>query len=66
LTLYPHGSYHFGLGLYEKLSVLSWALECILCIVLASAADQVNRKRCAQTSSLLLVVHIYEMHGSDN
>jgi hypothetical protein len=38
LTLYPHGSYHFGLGLYEKLSILLWVLSCILCIVLASAA----------------------------
>jgi hypothetical protein len=42
LTLYPYGNYRFGLGL----SVLSWAFECILCIVLASAARQTNRKRC--------------------
>jgi hypothetical protein len=46
LTLYPHGNYHFGLGLYEKLPVLSWVLECILCIVLAGAARQISKNRC--------------------
>jgi len=38
LTLYPHSNYHFGLGLYDKLTVLSWVFSCILCIVLAGAA----------------------------
>jgi hypothetical protein len=58
LTLSPHGSYHFDLGLYDKLSVLSWALKCILFIVLAGAAHQLSRKRCGAdiaTACALLV-----------
>jgi len=46
LTLYPHCNYHFGLGLYEKLTVLLWVLSCILCIVLTSTTHQISKKRC--------------------
>jgi hypothetical protein len=48
LTLYRYGNYHFGLGL----SVLSWALKYILCVVLAGAAD------IATACSLLAVLTI--------
>ncbi|KAG4432994.1 hypothetical protein IFR05_011509 [Cadophora sp. M221] len=46
LTLYPHADFHFGLGLYEKLPIFSWVLECILCIVFAGAAQYISKKRC--------------------
>jgi hypothetical protein len=48
-----------GLGLYEKLPVLSWVLECILCIVLAGAARQISKNRCGAditTACALLAV----------
>src|ERR1700742_1495869 len=45
LTIYPHGQYHFGLGLYEKFPVGSWVLECILCAVLAGAAYTICKHR---------------------
>lgn len=44
LTLSPHGNYHFGLGLYEKLPIFSWVLECILCAILASLASAIMRR----------------------
>ncbi|KAH6712268.1 hypothetical protein BKA61DRAFT_736713 [Leptodontidium sp. MPI-SDFR-AT-0119] len=45
LTLYPHGNYHFGLGLYEKFPIFSWVLECILCAVVAGAASRISLMR---------------------
>ncbi|KIW64747.1 hypothetical protein PV04_09658 [Phialophora macrospora] len=45
LTIYPHGQYHFGLGLYEKYPVGSWVLECVVCIILAGAAQTVSKER---------------------
>ena len=45
LNIYPHGQYHFGLGIYERYPVGSWVLECILCIVLATAAQNISRRR---------------------
>ncbi|ETI21684.1 hypothetical protein G647_08031 [Cladophialophora carrionii CBS 160.54] len=48
LTIYPHGQYHFGLGLYEKYPVGSWALECILCIALGGASS--DHQQAAQWS----------------
>ncbi|KAJ9667303.1 hypothetical protein H2201_002504 [Coniosporium apollinis] len=45
LSLYPHGRYHFGLGLYDRFPVGSWVLECALCAVLGGAAWRVSKRR---------------------
>jgi hypothetical protein len=45
LTLYPHGKYHFGFGLYEKFPIFSWVLECILSAIFATLASRIMKTK---------------------
>lgn len=45
LTLYPHGHFHFGFGLYEKYPIGSWVLECALCLGLGVLASKIAWRR---------------------
>lgn len=56
LTLYPHGHYHFGLGLYEKFPVGSWVFECVLCVILAGVSQSINKQRSGADISQALVL----------
>lgn len=56
LTLYPHGTYHFGLGLYQKYPLGSWIGENVLAGVLSYTAYRIMKERTAADISMALIL----------
>lgn len=54
LTLYSHGTYHFGLGFYEKYPTGSWIGENAFAAVLSYIAYRIMKERtCIELSTVI-------------
>ncbi|KAJ9664759.1 hypothetical protein H2198_000105 [Neophaeococcomyces mojaviensis] len=56
LTLYPHGDYHFGFGLYEKYPIGSWVAENVLTALLSCTAYRTMKQSTGADIKMALVL----------